>query len=333
MYEMGKQIGQVVLDSYHGKLNPVMARQQLPMLTHTLKQGTDDQPTKSLITACRQAEQQGDVLAATFFGGFPLADMPDAGASTLVVTDQNTALAQKESRDIANLAWDQKEHFVYQCGSLQKEISQAKDSSDYPVVLLDHEDNCGSGGTQDVMVVVREMVEQGMEGVAVAAIYDPQAVKEMQQAGVGKEISISLGGKLEIPSMKLVPEPLELTGQVKVLSDGKWKVHGPMYTGVQVDMGPTAVFDTGKLKIVVVSLHHEPWDVGVFTSVGILPEYENYLLLKSRMHYRAGFASIGKQTILCDGIGVTTSRFELLDFSKLRRPIFPLDHCVEFEND
>ncbi len=333
MYQVGKQIGQVVLDTYEEKLIPVMTRQQLPMLTHTLKQGTDDQPTKSLIDACRQAEQQEDVLAATFFGGFPLADMPDAGASTVVVTNQNPDLAQRTSFDIASLAWKQRKQFVYQCGSLPEQVKIARELSSYPVILLDHEDNCGSGGTQDVMAVIREMVEQNLDGVAVAAVYDPGAVTEMQKAGVGKEMTITLGGKTEIPSLQLKPKPLELTGKVKVLSDGKWTVHGPMYTGVKVDMGPTAVFDTGKIKIVVVSLHHEPWDVGVFTSVGILPEKEKYLLLKSRIHYRAGFEGIGKQTLHCDGEGVTTSRYELLDFKKLRRPIYPLDHNVEFHNN
>jgi microcystin degradation protein MlrC len=103
-----------------------------------------------------------------------------------------------------------------------------------------------------------------------------------------------------------------------------------MYTGVEVDMGPSAVFDTGKVKIVVVSLHHEPWDTGVFTALGIQPQHEKYLLLKSRIHYRAGFEPIGKQTLLCDGEGVTTSRNELLQYRYLRRPIYPLDAEVEF---
>ena len=161
-----------------------------------------------------------------------------------------------------------------------------------------------------------------------AAVYDPEAVKEMQKAGIGANIKLSLGGKISIESLGIDNNPLEIEGRVKVLTAGQWIVHGPMYTGVKVNMGPTALFDTGKVKIVVVSLHHEPWDTGVFTSLGIQPEYEKYLLLKSRIHYRAGFASIGKQTLHCDGKGVTTSRNELLDYKYLRRPIYPLDKNV-----
>ena len=328
MYEVGLQVGRIVMDSMEGKNTPVMARVQLPILAHTLRQGTDDQPMKSIISACIQAEKQDTVLAATFFGGFPLSDMPDTGSSTLVVTDKDKKQANVTAKKIADLAWQKRSEFIYHCSSLKGSISVAKKLSDYPVILLDHEDNCGSGGTQDVMAVIREMIDQDLDGVAVAAVYDPGAVKEMQRAGVGTKIKLSLGGKIAIPSLCLEGKPLEIEGRVKVLTDGRWIVHGPMYTGVHVDMGPTALFDTGKIKIVVVSFHHEPWDIGVFTSVGIQPEYEKYLMLKSRIHYRAGFASIGKQTLHCDGKGVTTSRNELLDYKYLRRPIYPLDKNV-----
>ena len=330
MYQVGMQVGRIVLDSVAGKVHPVMVHTRLPLLSHTLKQGTDDQPVKSLITACREAEKRDSVLAATFFGGFPLADVPDAGSSTVVVADADEMVAERESRGIADLAWRQRAHFVYHGSSLPETIDEAKRLSEHPVILLDHADNCGSGGTQDVMAVIRELIERDLDGVAVAAVCDPEAVVHMQKAGVGAEMTLMLGGKTDMPSLSLEAKPLQVKGTVRVLTDGRWTVRGPMYTGVQVDMGPSAVFDTGKVKIVVVSVHHEPWDLGVFTSVGIQPQHEKYLLLKSRIHYRAGFVSIGKKTLLCDGEGVTTSRNELLDFQNLRRPIYPLDEDVVF---
>ena len=102
-----------------------------------------------------------------------------------------------------------------------------------------------------------------------------------------------------------------------------------MYTGFTVNMGPSAVLDTGNMQIVVVSHHHEPWDLGVFTSVGIQPEFAHYILLKSRIHYRAGFGDLPKHTITLDGDGVTTSDNDVLDYEHVRRPIFPLDRINE----
>ena len=50
-----------------------------------------------------------------------------------------------------------------------------------------------------------------------------------------------------------------------------------------------------------------------------------YLILKSRIHYRAGFSDISVRDIPCNGVGVTSSDNSLFDFRQVRRPIFPLD--------
>lgn len=98
-----------------------------------------------------------------------------------------------------------------------------------------------------------------------------------------------------------------------------------MYTGVEVNTGPTAVLEIGTVRIVVVSQHHEPWDVGIFTANGIDPTAQRFLLLKSRIHYRAGFAPLARATFTLDGEGVTTSDNGKLTYDRLARPIYPLD--------
>ena len=138
-------------------------------------------------------------------------------------------------------------------------------------------------------------------------------------------ITLDLGGKTDMPTIGLKGQPLRIRGRVHTVSDGQWTVSGPMYTGVRVSTGATAVLDTGKVQIVVVSHHHEPWDRGIFTNVGIDPAAKRYLVLKSRIHYRAGFGDVARHTITCDGTGVTSSDNRLFDFQHVRRPIYPLD--------
>jgi microcystin degradation protein MlrC len=163
----------------------------------------------------------------------------------------------------------------------------------------------------------------------VAAVWDPAAVQQMMRAGVGATLTLDLGGRTAMPSIGADPKPLRLTGKVKRLSDGEWIVRGPMYTGSRVTSGPTAVFevpnDGATMQIVVTSLHHEPWDLGIFTHIGIDPHHCRYLLLKSRIHYRAGFQPLAKMTVTLDGEGVTTSDNRVLRFEKVKRPIWPLD--------
>jgi microcystin degradation protein MlrC len=285
---------------------------------------------RSAIRLAREAEASGEVLAATVFGGFALADIADAGSSVVCIADGSRAKAEAAADRLARQLWDTRGEFVYRHHPLADAVAEAKAIPEGPVLLLDHADNTGSGGTQDVMTVIEEVLRQGLEDVAVAAVWDPAAVRQMQIAGVGSTITVALGGKTDMPSIGETGRPLTVTGRVKALTDGEWVVRGPMYNGLKVSMGPSALLDTGRMQIVVTSRHHEPWDQGVFLSMGVDPKYKRYLLLKSRIHYRAGFAPIARATITCDGIGVTTSDNRLLTYRNVRRPIFPLDNINEF---
>jgi len=100
---------------------------------------------------------------------------------------------------------------------------------------------------------------------------------------------------------------------------------GPMYTGVRMHLGRTAVLDTGRAQIVVTERPHEPFDLGVFTHAGIDPRKKRYVMLKSRIHYRAGFKPICSQIVECAGAGVTNADLTVYPYRKLTRPIFPLD--------
>ena len=329
MFEVATRVGEILFAKLRGEVDPVMAWRSANVLSQTLRQGHDDEPFTSLIAMARAAEADGEVLAATVFGGFALADIHDAGASAICIADGDRAAAQAVADRLVGRIWAERDEHLYRHEPLEQAVARAKALEDGPVLLLDHADNVGSGGTQDVMMVLAEVMRQGLEDVAVGGIWDPQAVQAMQAAGVGATVTLHLGGKTDMPSIGERGEPLTVTGTVKLLSDGEWIVRGPMYHGLKVSMGPSAVLDTGKVEIVIVSNHHEPWDLGVFTSVGIDPRYKKYVLLKSRIHYRAGFAPIAKHTITCDGIGVTTSDNNILDYKNVRRPIFPLDRVNE----
>jgi microcystin degradation protein MlrC len=159
-------------------------------------------------------------------------------------------------------------------------------------------------------------------------ICDPEAVEEMALAGVGNSLALRLGGKVDMPSIGLRGEPLEISGRVRALTDGDFVVTAAMGRGTVESMGTTAVLDTGNVQIVVCSRNSEPFDLGCFRSVGIEPTQKKYLILKSRIHYRAGFRAIAQDELPCDGVGVTSSDNSLFKFEKVRRPIFPLDPDV-----
>ena len=138
----------------------------------------------------------------------------------------------------------------------------------------------------------------------------------MIKAGVGAEVTLELGGKIDMPAMGLKGKPLKVTGKVKAITDGQFVVTGPMATGTTVRMGRTAVLDTGKMQIVVSEKRAEPYDLGVFTHCGIDPRRKKYVLIKSRQHFRAGFEPIAKHIVMCDGDGCTASDLKLFKYEQ-----------------
>ena len=324
MYETAQRAGQPIFAMLRGEVQPTMAWGNRPMLPHVMRQGSGDSPNRELQARCREIEQQG-ALAVTVFTGFPHADIQNAGLSCVVVTDNDPALAKQLRDELLDLAWCEREAFVYHIEPLADSLAKAQNFDEGPVILLDHYDNAASGGTMDTMTVLKSILDAEFEDVAAFAIFDPEAVQQMIVAGVGQTVTLPLGGKMDMPAIGLKGEPLEVTGQVKLISNGQYRNLGPMQKGVLMDMGPTVVLDTGKVEIVLISRHQEPNDLACFLSLGIDPLRKKYLMLKSRIHYRAGFQDIAKEIIECAGVGVCTSDYSLLDFKKVRRPIYPLD--------
>jgi len=326
----GLRAGRALLALLQNKAQPTMAYGRQPMLPAVMRQGTDDSPNKEIQARCREMEAQG-ALCASVFVGFPNADIEYAGLSAVVVTDNDPALAARWRDELLAMAWEARAQFVYQVEPLAQSMARAKALADAkpagsgPVVLLDHSDNCASGGTMDTMTVLGAMLDAGLDGAAAFAIFDPAAVQQMVAAGVGANVTLNLGGKLDMPSIGLKGEPRTVSGRVKLLCDGRYRNFGPMGAGELNDMGPTAVLDTGTVQIVIISNHVEPNDLAAFAAVGLSPQHLKVVMLKSRVHWRAGLRHLAHAVVECAGTGVCTSDYDLLAFKHVRRPIYPLD--------
>ena len=257
-----------------------------------------------------------------------MADIHDAGISAVTVADANKAAATSACNRMLDVAWTHKEDFIYRGQPLEQSITQAKrmgEQSGGPVLLLDHADNCASGSTQDTMYVLREALRQGLTGIAVAPIRDSEAVAKLIEAGIGAKVTLPVGGKMDMPSIRRKGEPLMLTGVVRNITDGEYTITGPQFTGMRCFMGRTVVLDTGTALVIISERNQEPWDRGVYESVGIDPTRQRYLLLKSRMYFRPVFLPIANGMVYCDAPGVSSSDWTEFDYRKLRRPIYPLD--------
>ncbi len=336
-YDTAKRAGEILLRSMRGEVHPVMEWGNVPMLPHVMRQGSDDHPNRELqarVAAMSAPGSTEGALAASLFTGFPHADIANAGLSAVVVTDGDRALAERLRDELLDRAWAEREAFVYPIEPLEQSMARAKalgaseagaQAGDGPIVLLDHYDNCASGGTMDTTAVLAAILRLGLDNVAAFAIYDPAAVSQAIAAGIGAEIALAIGGRMAMPAIPGASRPLTVTGTIKTIAHGRFRNRGPMGRGVLMDMGPSVVLDTGKVEIALISRHVEPSDLNCLLALGIDPMQKRYVMLKSRIHWRAGLGAVAKAVVDCAGMGVCTSDYSDLSFTKVRRPIYPLD--------
>lgn len=326
VYETGARAARTLMAALRAEVSPVVLCRILPMLTHMLRQTPLDQPMKDIMDRAMAAEAGGEVLNASVFGGFPLADIPHVGLAIVIVADSaRLKVARRLMDELADMAWSRRDDFIFAIEPMAESIARAKTLEGGPILLVDHGDNCGAGGCTDEMSVLDEVMQQGLDNVVAGPFWDPEAVAKMIEAGVGRNVTLAVGGKTDMPALRLKGRPLTLSGRVRCITDGAYQVTGPMFTGMQLSLGRTAVLDVDGVLVVVCEKPQEPFDTGVFTHAGIDLSRKKYILIKSRQHFRAGFEPIAKHILLVAGPGVCSSDYSQFPFKHLRRPIYPLD--------
>jgi microcystin degradation protein MlrC len=330
MYETGAHAGRLLLAMLDGGHKYTVRWRRVPLMSHTLRSTTLGGAMERAVQAARASEAAG-MPAVSVFAGFSLADI-EAPCVSVVVTGHDTPegieAAQAAADRLAAQIWDERAGFVYESERLSDSLARAQAlaaGATRPVLLLDHGDNCMSGGTCDTMDVLAAALSHGMRDIAVGPLCDAEAVDLMLRAGVGASVSLPLGNKVALTQLGLRKEPVIVAGTVRAVSDGEYTATGPIYTGQRCAMGRTVLLDTGAASIVVTERPHEPFDMGVFQCVGVDPRNYRFVLLKSRMYCRPVFEPLAQGLVECDSPGVTTSDYAMFRFAHVRRPVFPLD--------
>jgi len=320
-YERGVEAVNLTRRMLEGTFKPTKAFTQPPMLPALQVQFTGRYPMRTLIEEAHRMEAMQGVETITVAAGFPWSDIPEAGMSFIVTTDDDQGLADSLATELHDMAWSLRREFLVKPTPVREALRHVKTAEEGPIVLADIGDNPGGGAPEDGTVVLKTMLEEGLKGGVVAVIWDPAAVSEAVKAGVGETVRLSLGGHTD----ELHGEPLSVEGRVKNVTDGKFINEGPMGTGSESDMGATAVMEIGGNDVIVTTKRLQPLDLQVYRSQGIDPTAKRFIVVKSSVHYRAAHEPIAKEVLELDTPGLTSPRLAGFGFKNIRRPIFPLD--------
>ena len=312
-----------------GEIHPTTALVKPPMLPTSQNMTTDRDPMRALIAHAHALEADPRVINVTVAGGFPPADVADAGLSVLVTTDGDQPLADRLAGELAADAWARRDGFLGGVTSFDDAAAIIRDlpaQPSGPLVLVDIGDNPWTGGPGDSAELVRFLTAERVTGATVALVADPETVRQCISAGVGSTIDIHLGGKTD----RLHGDPFPCRAYVRILSDGHYVNDGPMMAGLPVVLGPTALLVIEGVEDLVTTRAVTPIDLNVFSANGIETTCRRVIALKGKGHFRAAFEPIASRVILVEGPGVTGADLSRLNFRNVRRPIWPLDDDVTY---
>jgi microcystin degradation protein MlrC len=318
--ERAREAVDLLLRVIEGSLNPTKSLVKPPLLPVPQAMFTAAEPFRSAFERAHALESQGGAVTITIAGGFPYADVPEAGVSLLVTTHDDPAAARRHATEIATMLWDARELLEVRNVSPAAAVAEAIASDEWPVVLVDVGDNIGGGTPGDGTVLLAELLRQGARD-AVIVVNDPDAAAAAHAAGEGSEVTLSVGGHVD----RLHGEPVRVTGRVQRLTDGRWVHEGPENAGVPVDMGSTALVRVEGVDLILTTHKTMPGDLQQLRSVGIDPASRRILVVKAAVRWRGGYAPVTRKAILVDTPGLGSTDLLRFEYHHIRRPIFPLD--------
>jgi microcystin degradation protein MlrC len=323
-YERAWQGAELLERAMTGEIRPTTVIARRPMLYGLDHGRTQRGPMAELIARGEALENAGEALVVSICAGFSRANIRDVGPSVTVTVDGNTERGQTIAEEFMDHAWQTRNFTTVKLLSVAEAVTLARRGKpgDKPLVVADYTDNPGGGGYGDATAFLKGLVEAGVESVAFHAICDPEAVQEGMRAGVGSKTTLNLGGKTD-PSMG--GAPLALFGEVTCLTNGRFIAYGPMGGGIERNYGPSMVFRVGGIDLIVITHNGQAVDLAQLTSLGVDPTRYRTVAVKSMQHFRAAFEPIAREVILVDTGALCSEIYTAELFTKVRRPVWPLD--------
>ena len=318
--ERARECADVLVRIHREGLRPTMALHQIP-LVWGLNQVTAHSPMREAIAELHRIEAQPGVICGSIATCYPLADIPDMGASVYIVTDNDPDLAQGYADELAAWIWERRADWQLPMPPTREALAQATAAGKFPVIFADRNDNTGGGSPGDSTGILQTFIEAGLADACILYIVDPEAVRACQEVGVGATLTLDVGAK----STPLQGQPIRMTVEVVTLSDGEFRYDGPRNAGLESSMGPSAYIRQDGIHVLLVTEREQPFDTAFSRTMGLDPRQMRYIGVKSTVHFRAGFESWAGAIYAVSEPSVHDPVGKELPFHNLGRKLYPLD--------
>ena len=195
--ETGQRGAEVMVRMLRDGVRPAMAMVKIPMVVpasthmHHLPG-----PFQRLMHSAAAAEG-GSLLSAGVFTVQPWLDIAEMGFATIAISDGDVTLAENVAVELADLAWAERDAFMETELVPIAEAIERAGAIDGPVTLSDLADGTGAGSPGDATAVIAALLVAELRDPAFVCVRDPGAAEIAIAAGVGAEVALEVGGKLD----------------------------------------------------------------------------------------------------------------------------------------
>lgn len=302
---------------------------RLPLVLPQMAQNTiGDAPLGAAISAGAAASDH-EVLDLSVFGAFSLGDTPDTRVSVVATVRRgSTAAGERAVRAAADVAWGQRHRYRTSATPVAEAVRLAADTS-RRWLLADMSDNPGGGAPGNTVHVVRALHEAGVPGVQSGLHIDRDLVDEAWELGVGATFTAVFNRRLDDP----IAGSFAAAATVRSLHEGEVRPTVGVYAGATHDVGRACCLDLGGMLVGVASFPRQAADPDIMRHVGLHPEAARVVVVKSRGHFRAGFAGMfpDEAIVEVDAPGLAPNDLRLAPMRHIVRPSFPLDADAEWD--
>jgi len=316
--ERAEHVVDLSLRTLRGEIRPVISTFDCRMID---VYPTSREPMRSFVDRMKALQGHDGILSVSLIHGFMAADVPEMGTRVMVVSDgdkaRGEALARRLGLEIFALRGRTAMPMTGIDAGLDKAVALAAAKPGKPVVIADIWDNPGGGVAGDGTLILHRMRERGMDGFALATIWDPIAVSFCLAAGEGARIQLRFGGKAGPDGGAPVDAMVEVR---RAVAEG-WQSFGAS----RVTLGPAAVIrlEGSEIDIILNTNRTQTFEPDIFSNIGIDPMAKAMLLVKSTNHFHAGFAPIAAEILYIDAGAPYPSSPRVTNYRKLVRAIWP----------
>lgn len=292
---------------------PVSVLVKPPLLLVGEAAVTEVEPAKSLYGRLAEIDRVPGIMDSSLLIGCAYTDGPFTTTSVIVVAEQDRELAHRQAATLAGQVWARRHEFGFsvETASVDEAIQRAMAAPERPVFISDSGDNLTAGGAGDIPLFAQRLVALEAQDAVVAGITDPAAVRRCASAGVGAEVDLSIGGKLD----RANGQPFVTAGRVQHLSAAPHAPGGEPAMAVVRVAGVSIVLTAGRWPFT---------DRASIAAAGIDPMAQKIVVVKLGYLF-PDLYDHAPRAIMALSPGATDLQLERLPFRRLHHPIFPLD--------